>query len=252
MRSKPADPDAYDMADYLPTTKKNVDRMWARVREIVEGIKHPELGALLREFLEDEALMARFRQAPAAAAMHHAFVGGLLEHTTHVLELAVRTIPLYPKLSLDLVVAGVFMHDLAKTHELRYDTAIQYTDDGQLLGHITIGVMWIEQKAEQAAKRLGRPFPDELKWVLQHMVLSHHGQYEFGSPKLPAIAEAAAIHYLDNLDAKVTMFLAAIDNDRDAESHWTSFQPALQSRVYKLDVTGGAKRHAIGRVGRAV
>jgi len=236
---RPAEREAIDMADFLPATKNDTGKMWDRVAVILEGIKHRELKALLAEFLADEDLMVAFRRAPAASNLHHAYLGGLLEHTLALLEIALLVIPRYPKLSLDLVLGGLFLHDIGKAKELMFDTNIGYTENGQLLGHIALAVMWIEMKADAAAKKLGKPFPERLRWALQHIVLSHHGKYEFGSPKLPAFAEAAAIHYLDNLDAKVNTFLAAAENDRDPASAWTEFQRALETRVYKLDVMKG-------------
>lgn len=235
---KPAEPDSYDIADFLPATDKNVDEMWKRLLEILGEIKHPELSALIEEFLADEELMAKVRKAPAAMTMHHAYIGGLLEHTLSLLELSLRTIPLYPKLSLDLVLAGIFLHDIGKATELKYETNIGYSDEGQLIGHIAQMVIWIDRKAEAAALRIGRPFPDELRIVLQHIILAHHGRYEFGSPKLPAIPEAIAVHFLDNLDAKVNMFLSRIESDPDKTSHWTKYHQALETKIYKVDVMG--------------
>ena len=235
---RPAEPGTFEFADFLPTTKNDIDKMWRRTAEILALIKDPHLSAVIREFLADEQLMHQFRRAPAASAMHHAYVGGLLEHTLAVLENALLVIPRYPKLSLDLVLAGVFLHDIGKAAELCYDPVIGYTDDGQLLGHITQAVLWIEKKADAVAARTGKPIPERVRWLLQHIVLSHHGRYEFGSPKLPAIPEAVAVHYLDNLDAKVTMFLAEIETDRDPNSRWTNFNKALETKVYKPDVMG--------------
>ena len=171
--------------------------------------------------------------APAAVSMHHAYVGGLLEHTLNLLELAQVVIPRYPDLSLDLVLAGLFLHDLGKTEELKYDTNFQYTDEGQLLGHIVQCVIWIEDKVRQVEQLTGRSFPQEKKWVLEHIVLSHHGEYEFGSPKLPATPEAIAVHYIDNLDAKIYQSLTAIRNAKDEESCWTEYVRALQRKIYK-------------------
>jgi 3'-5' exoribonuclease len=206
--------------------------------EIVRKIEHPDLAALIKEFLGDEDLMAGFRRAPAAVAMHHAYIGGLLEHTVKLLEVALKVIPLYPELSLDLVLAGLFLHDIGKAKELQYDRKIGYTDRGQLVGHIAQAVCWIDKKADAVAGRTGRLFPDQLRSVLQHIVLSHHGRYEFGSPKLPAVPEAAAIHYLDNLDAKVSMLVAEIEKDPDPASQWTNYNRALETKVYKPDVMG--------------
>jgi len=236
--TRAAEPGSFDFGDFIPTSKGDLSVMWKRLCEILAEVKNPDLAALIKEFLADDGLMAAFRKAPAATTMHHAYIGGLLEHTLSVLEVAKLVIPRYPKLSLDLVIAGIFLHDIGKARELGFETSITYTDDGQLLGHITHAVIWIEKKADAIAARTGRPFPDQLRWVLQHLVLAHHGRYEFGSPKLPAVPEAVAIHYLDNLDAKVHMFLSEIENDRDAASRWTNYSKALETKVFKVDVMG--------------
>jgi len=239
--ARPADPGSFDFADFLPMTKGDVPAMRKRLVEILKGIKHAELSLLVQEFLADKELMEKFGKAPAAANMHHAYIGGLLEHTLSVLEVALLVIPRYPKLSLDLVLAGVFLHDIAKAVELSYETSIGYTDGGQLVGHIAQAVIWIDKKIDSVCAKTDRAFPDALRWSLEHIVLSHHGHYEFGSPKLPAIPEAIAVHYLDNLDAKITMFLAEIENDRDPASRWTNFNKALETKVFKTDVMGTRK-----------
>lgn len=229
---------SFNIADFLPASKHDVDELWQRLLAALKAIKAPDLAALIQEFLGDEKLMGGFRRAPAAVAMHHAYIGGLLEHTVTLLEVASNVIPLYPKLSLDLVLAGLFLHDIGKVAELGYDAKINYTDEGQLVGHIAQTVCWIDRKADAAAARTGKPFPNELRWALQHIVLSHHGRYEFGSPKLPAIPEAAAVHFLDNLDAKINMMLTEIENDPDRVSHWTNYNKALETKVYKPDIMG--------------
>lgn len=232
-----ADPGTYSVADFLPTTERDREKMWKRLVEILRGIKNGDVLALVEAFLADKALMERFQAAPAAATMHHAYIGGLLEHTLNVLEVALRVIPLYPKLNLDLVLAGVFLHDIGKSKELTFETNIAYSDSGQLLGHIVQATMMIEQKADALAAS-GKPIPDRLRWELQHIVVSHHGSYQFGSPKLPAIPEAVAVHYLDNLDAKVNMFLSEIENHPDPASRWTNYNRALETRIFKPDPTG--------------
>ena len=228
-----ADDEEVDLSDFLPHTDRDVDEMWARMVEILGGIKNEFVAELIGQFLADDELVRRFKTAPAAVQMHHAYLGGLLEHTLAVLEMALLVIPRYPKVSLDLVLAGVFLHDLAKTAELRYDTNFTFTDGGQLVGHIVQAVIWIELKAAAAAKKLGKPLPNEIKYVLQHIVLAHHGRYEFGSPKLPAIPEVMAIHHLDNLDAKLNMMLREIDRDPDPKSRWTQYSRALETKIYK-------------------
>ncbi len=231
----PAEAGSFDLGDFLPKAEGDAEARWARVTEILSGVKHPHLKALLAEFLADEELMSGFRTAPAAAVLHHAYIGGLMEHTLALLELALKVVPLYERLNLDLVLTGLFLHDIGKAKELTYETAIGYSDQGQLVGHIALATMWIEKYADAAAERSGKPFPKDLRWALQHIILSHHGQYEFGSPKLPAIPEAIAIHYLDNLDAKLNMFYSAIDNSRDATSHWTEYVRPIETKVFKVD-----------------
>ena len=233
---RPAESGSFDPADFVATTTSDVNQLWSRLGEILQRIEHEELSELVQAFLADEELMTRFRKAPAAATMHHAYLGGLIEHTVSVLELALLVVPCYPKLSLDLVLAGVFLHDIGKARELTYETSIGYSDEGQLLGHIAQAVIWIDKQADAVAHRLGRPFPERLRWALEHIILAHHGKYEFGSPKLPALPEAIVVHYLDNLDAKVHMFLVARENDRDPASAWTEYQRALETKVYKPDV----------------
>lgn len=238
---RPAEPGSYEVADFLPATDKDVDAMWTRFLEVLDTIKHPELSALVSEFLADETLMAGFRKAPAAMAMHHAYIGGLLEHTLNLFELATRVIPLYPRLSLDLVLTGLFLHDIGKVAELSYETSIAYTDHGQLVGHITMATIWIDRKARAIAEKTGEPLSEDVICSLQHIILSHHGQYEFGSPKLPATPEAIAVHYLDNLDAKVNMYLSDIDRHPEADAHWTNYKTALQTKLYRKDVMGTRK-----------
>jgi 3'-5' exoribonuclease len=238
---RPAEPGAFDYADFIPVTKNDIPAMYSRMVDILRSIKNPDLAGLIKEFLDDEALMTRFRKAPAASSMHHAYIGGLLEHTLQLLELGLLVIPKYPKLSLDLVLAGLFLHDIGKAAELGFAAAIGYTDEGQLVGHITQASLWIDRKIEAIVGRTKKPFPEQLRWLMQHIVLSHHGTYEFGSPKLPAIPEAVAVHHLDNLDAKVHMFLAEIEADRDPAAKWTNYNKALETKVYKPDVMGTRK-----------
>ncbi len=238
----PAEAGSFDYADFIPVTKNDIPTMYRRLVEILRTIKDPDLAALVQEFLSDEPLMTRFCKAPAASSMHHAYIGGLLEHTLHVLEVGLLVIPKYPKLSLDLVLTGLFLHDIGKSAELSFNAAIGYSDEGQLLGHIVQAALWIDHKIDAIVARTKKPFPEQLRWVIQHIVLSHHGKYEFGSPKLPAVPEAIAVHHLDNLDAKVHMFLAEIEADRDPASKWTNYNKALETKVFKPDVMGVRKK----------
>jgi 3'-5' exoribonuclease len=227
------DPAGVDMADFLPAARGDVEAMWERIKSILRTVRDPDLLQLLKQFVEDEALVRRFKKAPAAIKMHHAYLGGLIEHTHNLLELAVAVLPRFPLLDPDLVIIGLFLHDIGKTAELGYDTCFQYTDAGQLVGHIAQAVLWIEDKARQTQAATGRPFPEHKKLALQHIVLAHHGQHEYGSPRLPATAEALAVHHLDVLDAKIHQALQAIADDRDGSAAWTGYIPSLGTRVYK-------------------
>lgn len=233
---QPADAATIDPADFMPTTTEDIPAMFERVKTILREIKDPHLLQLMKAFVLDEELMARFRKAPAAVQMHHAFIGGLLEHTRNVLELARLVIPRYPEVSLDLVLAGVFLHDIGKTAELVYDTNFVYSNEGQLLGHIVQATLWVEQKCKQIEQETDQPFPVEIKTALQHIIIAHHGQYDFGSPKIPATPEAIAIHHLDNLDAKLNTYLTRIRTDPDPVSDWTPYISTLGTKLYKKDV----------------
>jgi 3'-5' exoribonuclease len=235
---RPTDPKGVNVGDFLPCTTEDVDAMFKRVTEILRGIKNRDVLNLVAAFIKDEALMERFRRAPAAIQMHHAFIGGLLEHTRNVLEIALLVIPRYPEVSLDLVLAGVFLHDLAKTVELEYDTSFSYTNSGQLIGHIVQSALWIEDKARLVSEEQGKAFPAEIKEALQHIVLAHHGQYDFGSPKLPMTPEAVAVHYLENLDAKLNMYLSKIHATPDADGDWTEYVRGIDTKIFRKDVMG--------------
>jgi len=226
------------MGDFLPRTDKDIDKMFERAKTILRKVRDRNLQFLIKQFVLDEDLMAKFKSAPAAVQMHHAYIGGLLEHTLNLLELAEVVGPRYPQLSQDLMLAGTFLHDIGKLAELTWDGPFRYTDSGQLVGHLLMGAMLIEEKARAAGADLGSPFPEPLLRVLQHMVLSHHGDYEYGSPKLPMTAEAIALHHLDNLDAKLAMFSREVaqSEQSDPGSSWTGFVRALDRKLFKSNV----------------
>jgi len=232
------EPGTYNPADFLPSTKLDVEDLWEQVKELLRGIKHRDLLALVGKFVNDPIFVAGFKQAPAAVQMHHAYLGGLLEHTRNLLRLAEAVCPLYAQVSCDLMLAAIFLHDAGKVRELAYATNFEYTSEGQLVGHIVQGVLWIHDKCRELEHEAGRPFPHEVEMALKHLVLAHHGKYEFGSPRLPATAEAIMLHYLDNLDAKLAMVFEAIADDTDLTSEWTSYVRALESRIYKPNALG--------------
>jgi 3'-5' exoribonuclease len=201
------------------------------VKETVGLIKNQQLKALVGEFLADSELMEKFCNSPAAIKVHHDYIGGLLEHTHNMLRVAVAILQLYPDVQPDLVLTGIFLHDIGKTDELAYDMAFSYTDSGQLIGHISKSLLIINQKADSLRSR-GTKIDPEVLDSLGHIILSHHGAYEFGSPKLPATAEAFMVCYIDNLDAKISQVTSAIDNEV-SDSNWTAWQNSLQTRLYR-------------------
>jgi len=227
-------PERVSLEDYLPRTEKDTNKMFARVKQLVSGIKNRDLKALVGAFLADEQLMQRFCRAPAAMVHHHGYLGGLLEHTLNMLEVATAILPLYPKLQAELVLAGIFLHDMGKTEELSYDTGFGYTDSGQLLGHITQTITMINRKVDSLAQK-GTSIDRAILDNIQHIVLSHHGNYEFGSPKLPATAEAFMVYYIDDLDAKMNQVTGAVDSQLGGSS-WTDYKKSLETRLYKRRV----------------
>ncbi len=225
------DPSKVNVENYLARTPKDCGQMFKEVKDIVGSIRHPQLGAIVREFLADEPLMASFCNAPGGMKLHHDCIGGLLEHTHNMLRVAKSILPLYPQVQGDLVLAGVFLHDMGKTEELAYDMAFSYTDSGQLIGHITKSFLMIQRKVD-ALRARDVKIDAEVVDALSHIILSHHGAFEFGSPKLPATAEAFMVYYLDDLDAKMDQVTAAITGEL-SESNWTAWQNALQTRLYR-------------------
>ncbi len=219
------------LEDFMARTDKDTEQMFKEVKSIVGRIKHPQLKALVGEFLADTKLMEKFCNAPAATKLHHNYLGGLLEHTHNMLRVAVAILPLYPNVQTNLVLAGIFLHDIGKTEELAYDMGFSYTDSGQLIGHIVKTLLMLNQKADALAAK-GTSIDESILDALGHIILSHHGQYEFGSPKLPATAEAFMVYYIDDLDAKVSQVTSAIENE-PGDSNWTGWKNALQTRLYR-------------------
>jgi 3'-5' exoribonuclease len=197
-RIKRAPQGEFDLGDFLPKTTKDVDALWVELSNCVASFTDPHLKALLTSFLQDEEIASALRQAPAAKGMHHAWIGGLLEHIVSLLGIANLAAGHYTEINRDLLLTGVILHDIGKLRELAWTSGFSYTMEGQLLGHITIGIGMVEKKLEALPD-----FPPRLRLLVEHLILSHHGQYEFGSPKLPMIPEAILLHYLDDMDAKM-------------------------------------------------
>jgi 3'-5' exoribonuclease len=188
----------YDRADLLPATEYDIDELWAQLQAILATFTDPDLKRLVEAVLADGQIREAFREAPAAKQLHHAFLGGLLEHVVSLLTLADAVVPHYPILMRDLVLTGVILHDIGKIYELSWATGFEYTLEGTLLGHIQIGASMVEKTIESLPG-----FPPRLKTLVLHTILSHHGKLEFGSPKLPMIPEALMLNFLDDMDAKM-------------------------------------------------
>lgn len=233
-RVQPIDAEQVRLDDFLPRTSKNVRQMLEETKEIVSSIKNAQLKAIVDEFLADEELMEKFYKAPGGIKLHHDYLGGLLEHTVNMLKVARAVLPFYPEVQADLVLAGIFLHDMGKTEEFSYEMAFSYTDRGQLVGHITQTVLMLQQKVEALRDR-GTAIDAGIVDSLEHIILSHHGQYDFGSPKLPATAEAFMVKFIDDMDAKLNQVTRAIEND-PGDSDWTEWKRALETRLYRRRV----------------
>jgi 3'-5' exoribonuclease len=230
-----ASAEEYSLADFQPHTSLSIDELWTKLNTFVDSFTDPFLQQLVRSFLADAAIAAPLRSAPAAKYLHHAWIGGLLEHIVSLLGLCDRVTPHYPQVHRDLVMTGAILHDIGKLEELRWGLSFDYTLEGQMLGHITLGIGMIEKKIAAIPD-----FPPRLRLLVEHIVLSHHGKYEFGSPKLPMTPEAILFHYLDDLDAK--MYSVRTELDRSAQqgraademTDWVRSleRPLLDSRAF--------------------
>ena len=211
-----------EFADYLPKTARDIDELWQNLSDFVSSFQNLHLQALVRAFMSDPEIASAYRNAPAAKTLHHAYIGGLLDHVVSLFRSCDLICRNYSLVNRDLLLTGVFLHDIGKIHELAYNRSFSYTTRGQLLGH-----MVIELEMLQAKLALVPGFPAELKTLLEHLIISHHGEYEFGSPKLPMFPEALLLHYMDDLDSKMEAMRAHFEREADLESPWTSYNASL-------------------------
>ena len=224
--------------DYLPRTTKDIDALWQTLAEFVASFRDPHLKALIQAFMADPAIERAYKNAPAAKSLHHAFIGGLLDHVVSLFRLCDLACRNYPEMiDRDLLLTGAFLHDIGKVHELTFARSFAYTTRGQLLGHMIIELEMLQQKLAQLPE-----FPGEYKILIEHMIISHHGKYEFGSPKMPMFPEALMLHYLDDLDSKIESMRTQFLREPDAE--WTSYNPSLErpllnSRKYLEKIRAG-------------
>jgi 3'-5' exoribonuclease len=224
-----AKPEEIDLVDFLPHTKEDVDKLYERLLEFAQSIRNPWLKMLVAGIVTDPKIAPRYKRAPAAKVMHHAFIGGLLEHVVGLCTLAQLVATQYVELDVDLLLTAAMLHDVGKLDELCYERAIGYTTAGQLLGHIVMELETVSRAMD------GIPgFPAPLKTVVQHMLISHHGQYEFGSPKLPMIREAMVFHYMDDLDSKMAAVGAALGSGA-GDDQWSAYSSALGRKFLRLE-----------------
>ncbi|HAB13023.1 MAG TPA: CMP-binding protein [Planctomycetaceae bacterium] len=224
---------AIEVSDFEEDRSEASERQLVRVNELLRNLGNEDLRELMIGFLDDESLIKAFARAVAGVKIHHAFRGGLLEHVSTLMEAADQISKLYPFLDRDLLLAGVFLHDLGKVREISIEGSFSYTDEGQLLGHIVLILEELETKVSDFADRTGREFNPDLLLKLKHLIVSHHGSLETGSPRVPMTIEAVALHHLDNLDARINEAMNLINSDPNRQSAWTAFVPRLGRKFYK-------------------
>jgi len=224
-----AKPEEIDLSDFLPHTKEDVGKLWAQLLEFANGITNPFLRQLNLTVLHDPRIAPRYKRAPAAKVMHHAYIGGLLEHVVSLCGLADQIAAHYSDLNLDLLITAAVLHDVGKLDELCYERSIGYTPEGQLLGHIVMELDTVHRVMDAIPG-----FPPPLRAVVDHILISHHGEYEFGSPKLPMIREALVFHYMDDLDSKIAAVRSALGTE-SGEPLWSAYSNALGRKFLRLD-----------------
>jgi len=224
-----AKPEEIDLADFLLHTKEDVGKLYAQLLEYANAIANPWLKKLATGIVSNPEIAAKYKRAPAAKVMHHAYLGGLIEHVVSLCGLAEQAAAHYPELDADLLLTAAILHDVGKLDELCYDRAIAYTVEGQLLGHIMMEFETVSKAMDAIAG-----FPANLKTIVQHLLISHHGQYEFGSPKLPMIREAMVFHYLDDLDSKLAAVRVALATP-SGDDEWSAYSTALGRKFLRLD-----------------
>lgn len=219
-----------DLGDFLVASKRDRDEMLRELMAHITGMTNPHLKGLLEEIFADPTVAHAFRDAPAAKSVHHNWIGGLIEHVLSLCSLAKFTAAHYPGIDADLLLTGIILHDVGKIHELEFTRSIRYSDQGQLLGHIQIGIQMITDQIHKMPD-----FPPRLRDLVVHLILSHHGQLEFGSPKLPSFPEALLLHLLDNMDSKMESMRALIEHDRQIDGNWTLYSSTLERSTLKKD-----------------
>jgi len=226
-RLREAGDEEVDPADFMATTAYSVEALWAELAGFIESMEDSGMRQLLRAFFEDEAIAPGLRRVPAAKMYHHAFLGGLLEHTVSLCRLSVLAHQNYPWLNRDLLIAGAFLHDIGKIHELTSDRSISYTVEGKLLGHVALGISMLQAKAVELPN-----IPRPLITILEHLILSHHGEFEYGAPVEPATPEAVLLHHLDSIDSKLAAIRVALESEPESPN-WSARVPSLRRNILR-------------------
>ncbi len=217
-----------DIANFIQSSPRDIDEMVNELRAVAAGVGNVHLKELMHAFLNDKPFVEVFKRTPAAKALHHNYIGGLLEHVLELISLCKEAAAHFPAIDRDLLVTGAFLHDIGKVRELSVRKSIEYTTEGRLIGHISLGYEMLLEKIRSLPR-----FPEETAMLLKHIMLSHHGEYEFGSPKRPKIQEAVVIHYLDDLSAKVNNFQATLKKENIGEGEWTGFNKMHERYLYR-------------------
>ncbi len=217
-----------DIANFIQSSPRDIEDMITELKAVAAGITSVPLKQLMSAFLSDKPFVEVFRRTPAAKTLHHNYIGGLLEHVLELISLCKEVARHFPAIDVDLLVTGAFLHDIGKVRELSVRKSIEYTTEGKLIGHISLGYEMLLEKIRSLPR-----FPEETAMLLKHIMLSHHGEYEFGSPKRPKIQEAVVIHYLDDLSAKVNNFQATLKKENIGEGEWTGFNKMHERYLYR-------------------
>jgi len=216
-----------DYSDYLPQSKENLDELMSRIFSKINSIENYHLKNLLKNFFDDQEFAEKFKRAPAATKVHQPYIGGLVEHTLNVVEICETICHIYQELNRDFLITMAILHDIGKIREYAYHKVIEHTDEGKLLGHIVISLEMIDQKIRSMDN-----FPKDLELMVKHTLLSHHGHFEFGSPKLPSILAAIALYYADEMDAKVNGFINIKAENRGFKEKWSKWVWWLERSIY--------------------
>lgn len=227
------DPRSVDEGEFCVLSSADIARLTAELTQLLGGIRPGPVRDLVDEVLADDELMAVFKRSPAGVKQHHAYAGGLLEHVVNLLHLADTMAPRYPAVDRDLLLAGVLLHDIGKTLELESERGFSYTDAGQLLGHVLLGLELVDEKIRAVEDRTGQAFAAETAVRIKHMIASHHGEYAFGAPKLPMTLEAIALHHLDQLDARMAGTLQLMQNEAALDGGWTQYHANVGRKFFK-------------------